>query len=64
MTEYLHSGLMLATAFSPYIGYEKAANLVHYAFENDLTVKEAALKTCELSEAEIDKIIENALKAN
>lgn len=64
MTEYLHSGLMLATAFSPYIGYEKAASLVHYAFENDLTVKEAALKTCELSEAEIDKIIENALKAN
>ncbi|MGN0796326.1 MAG: lyase family protein, partial [Christensenellales bacterium] len=62
MKEYLHSSLMTATAFSPYIGYEAAADLVHFAFENDLTVKEAALKKSGLSEKQIDEIIENALK--
>ncbi len=62
MNEYLRSSLMTATAFSPYIGYEAAAELVHFAFDNDLTVKEAALKMSGLSEEKIDEIIEAAIK--
>ena len=38
MKEYLNNTLMLATAFSPYIGYDMSAKVVHYAFENDVSV--------------------------
>ena len=34
---------MMVTALSPAIGYEKAAEIAHYAIEQDLTLKEAAL---------------------
>jgi fumarate hydratase class II len=34
---------MMVTALTPAIGYEKAAEIAHYAIEQDLTLKEAAL---------------------
>ena len=36
--------LMLVTALAPVIGYDKASQIAHYAMDNDLTLKEAALK--------------------
>jgi hypothetical protein len=36
--------LMLVTALSPVIGYDKASKIAHYAMDNDLTLKAAALK--------------------
>ena len=35
---------MLVTALSPVIGYDKASKIAHYAYDNDLTLKEAALR--------------------
>ena len=35
---------MLVTALSPVIGYDKASKIAHYAMDNDLTLKAAALK--------------------
>ena len=35
---------MLVTALSPVIGYDKASKIAHYAMDNDLTLKEAALE--------------------
>ena len=35
---------MLVTALSPVIGYDKASRIAHYAMDNDLTLKAAALK--------------------
>ena len=35
---------MLVTALSPVIGYDKASKIAHYAMDNDLTLKDAALK--------------------
>ncbi len=35
--------LMLVTALSPVIGYDKAAEIAHHAYEHDTTLKEAAL---------------------
>jgi len=32
------------TALSPVIGYDKASKIAHYAMDEDLTLKEAALK--------------------
>lgn len=61
MKEYLNNTLMLATAFSPYIGYDMSAKVVHYAFGNDVSVKEACLAMGVLDEAKIDEIIKKAI---
>ena len=61
MKEYLNNTLMLATAFSPYIGYDMSAKVVHYAFENDVSVKEACLAMGVLDETKIDEIIKKAI---
>ena len=55
MRDNLHNSLMLATALSPYIGYEKTAILVHKAHEEGLSLKEACLSLGYLSEEEFDK---------
>jgi fumarate hydratase, class II len=41
---YVDESLMLVTALSPVIGYDKASKIAHYALDNDLTLKQAALK--------------------
>src|SRR5262249_58452758 len=42
--QYVEESLMLVTALSPVIGYDKASRIAHYAMDNDLTLKAAALK--------------------
>ncbi len=44
INEYVERSLMLVTALSPVIGYDKASKIAHYALDNDLTLKAAALK--------------------
>jgi fumarate hydratase class II len=56
--EDVDSSLMLVTALSPVIGYDKASKIAHYAYDNDLTLKEAALKLGFVNEAEFDKIVD------
>jgi malate dehydrogenase (oxaloacetate-decarboxylating)(NADP+) len=56
--EYVNSSLMLVTALSPVIGYDKASRIAHYALDNDLTLKEAALKLGFVSEGEFDSIVD------
>ncbi len=41
--EYVDRSLMLVTALAPVIGYDKASRIAHYAMDNDLTLKAAAL---------------------
>ncbi|MES9685688.1 fumarate hydratase, class II [Bacillus sp. AFS001701] len=53
----LNRSLMLVTALNPHIGYEKAATIAKLAFNENLTLKEAALKTGYLSEDEFDRMI-------
>jgi len=52
--------LMLVTALSPVIGYDKASKIAHYALDNDLTLKEAALKLGFVTEEEFDRIVDPA----
>ncbi|MGY3232988.1 fumarate hydratase class II [Luteibacter sp. HA06] len=54
---YVDRSLMLVTALSPVIGYDKASKIAHYANDNDTTLKEAALKLGYVSEAEFDRIV-------
>lgn len=51
---YLHQSLMLATALSPKIGYDKAAQIAHTAFEKDISLKQANALLGFLTEQEFD----------
>jgi fumarate hydratase class II len=56
--EYVESSLMLVTALSPVIGYDKASKIAHYAMDNDLSLKAAALKLEFVTEAEFDQVVD------
>jgi fumarate hydratase class II len=58
INEYVERSLMLVTALSPVIGYDKASKIAHYALDNDLTLKEAALKLGYVTEAEFDRVVD------
>ncbi len=58
--EYVERSLMLVTALSPVIGYDKASKIAHYAMDNDLTLKAAALKLGFVSEEEFDRVVDPA----
>jgi fumarate hydratase class II len=58
--EYVDRSLMLVTALSPVIGYDKASKIAHYAMDNDLTLKEAALKSGLVTEELFDQIVDPA----
>jgi fumarate hydratase class II len=58
--EYVDRSLMLVTALSPVIGYDKASQIAHYAMDNDLTLKEAALKLGFVTEEVFDRVVDPA----
>jgi fumarate hydratase class II len=58
--EYVDRSLMLVTALSPVIGYDKASKISHYAMDNDLTLKEAALKLGLVTEEVFDRVVDPA----
>jgi fumarate hydratase class II len=55
---YLDESLMLVTALSPVIGYDKASKIAHYANDNELTLKVAALKLGYVTSSEFDRIVD------
>jgi fumarate hydratase class II len=58
--EYVDRSLMLVTALSPVIGYDKASKIAHYAMDNDLTLREAALKLGFVTEELFDRVVDPA----
>jgi fumarate hydratase, class II len=58
--EDVDRSLMLVTALSPVIGYDKASKIAHYALHNDLSLKEAALKLGFVTEEEFDRVVDPA----
>ena len=58
--EYVQRSLMLVTALAPVIGYDKASKMAHYALDNDLSLKAAALKLGYVGETEFDRIVDPA----
>lgn len=58
IAQYVERSLMLVTALSPIIGYDKASEISHYALNNDLSLKDAALKLGYISSEEFDKHID------
>lgn len=57
MNYLLHNSLMLVTALSPEIGYEKAAEVAKNAHNKNLTLKESALEMKLLTEEEFDNLV-------
>jgi fumarate hydratase class II len=58
--EYVDRSLMLVTALSPVIGYDKASKIAHYAMDNDLSLKEAALRLGFVTEELFDRVVDPA----
>jgi fumarate hydratase class II len=50
--------LMLVTALSPVIDYDKAAKVAQYALAQDLTLKEAALRLNVVSSEDFDRLVD------
>jgi fumarate hydratase class II len=53
--EHLDSSLMLVTALTPHIGYEKAAQIALLAYREDLTLREAALRLGYVTAEQLDE---------
>ncbi len=56
--EMVGRSLMLVTALSPVIGYDKASAIAHDAHDEDLTLKAAALKSGFIDEKRFDEIVD------
>ncbi len=55
---FLDRSLMLVTALSPEIGYDKASKVAHHAHEHDMTLKEACLDLGYVTAEEFDRIVD------
>lgn len=60
---HLDDSLMLVTALNPKIGYDKAAEIAHKAFEENKTLKEAAVESGYLTAEEFDAWVDPAQMA-
>jgi len=52
----IERSVMMVTALSPIIGYDKASVISHYAIDHDMTLKEAALANG-VSEELYDRVV-------
>ena len=57
LTKYVKNSLMLVTALSPHIGYDKAAQIAKKAHAEGLTLKEAAIALDLISAEQFDEIV-------
>jgi fumarate hydratase class II len=49
---------MNVTALTPKIGYEKAAKVAQYAYQNKITLKQAAIKLNYVTSIEFDQLVD------
>lgn len=54
---YVENSLMLVTALTPKIGYDKAAKIAHTAYELNCSLREACVKLGFLTENEFDALV-------
>ena len=56
--ELVENGLMLATGLAPEIGYDKAAEISKKAYKTGRTIRETAREETNLSEEELDRLLD------
>jgi fumarate hydratase, class II len=54
---YVNDSLMLVTALSPVIGYDKASTIAHRANDEGTSLRDAAVQSGDITGAEFDKIV-------
>jgi fumarate hydratase class II len=54
---YVNDSLMLVTALSPVIGYDKASNIAHRANDEGTSLRQAAIQSGDISSEQFDKIV-------
>ncbi|WP_375327039.1 class II fumarate hydratase [Candidatus Tisiphia endosymbiont of Nemotelus uliginosus] len=57
INKLIKQSLMLVTALNPYIGYDNAAKIAKKAYQDGITLKEAAIELQLLTHDEFDKIV-------
>jgi fumarate hydratase class II len=55
---FVQNSLMLVTALSPAIGYDKASKIAHKALDEETTLKQAALATGWIDEKTFDEVVD------
>ena len=60
ITDYVNRSLMLVTALSPVIGYDKASAIAHDADRTGRTLRESALASGAISAEDFDRIVKPA----
>ena len=58
LSELVDRSLMLATALSPIIGYDKAAKIAHDALNNGTTLRDEAIASGLIGGEEFDRIVD------
>jgi fumarate hydratase class II len=58
IAQFVKNSLMLVTALSPVIGYDKASKIAHKALDEDTTLKHAALATGWIDEKTFDEVVD------
>jgi fumarate hydratase class II len=58
--DYVKNSLMLVTALSPVIGYDKASQIAHSAADKNQTLEEAALASGFIDKEKFDKVVNPA----
>jgi fumarate hydratase class II len=58
IAQFVQDSLMLVTALSPVVGYDKASKIAHKALDEELTLKQAALATGLIDERTFDEVVD------
>ena len=58
IAKYVAESVMLVTVLGPVIGYEKASKIAHTALHEDLTLKEAAMRSGDITEKQFNDIVD------
>jgi len=61
IAEFVQNSLMLVTALSPVIGYDKSSKIAHKALDEGTTLKQAALATGWIDEKTFDQVVDPRL---
>ena len=56
--QYVDDSVMLVTALSPVIGYEKSSKIAEKALDEDLTLRQAAMNSGDVSEKQFDDVVD------
>jgi fumarate hydratase, class II len=58
IAQFVQNSLMLVTALSPVIGYDKASKIAHKALDEETTLRQAALATGWIDEKTFDEVVD------